>query len=732
MFSGDAPPAFVVDEPLAHQGDAAAGLGPGPAYVRFFASPFVLARAREPLSVGEMVKELYQAGASGSATCSRASRRGGWYVVLRGITNVLLRDLNISLVAEPLLRGAPDDLRRPRRLRRDRAPRRPDAAPSRCGRWRGSTACWHARARGRRGAARLPRSSSCPTTGRRSARPTSSWGRDAARLGARAHGRAGRRRASRAAPGEDWGPLNALVNSALNLSRGSDRPRPRPGTPEQPAAAGDLPDVVTVGSGNLGLVWFPQVPHRLTLEDFQERWPGLVDGLAARPGVGVVVVDTAEQGLVAIGPRGLRPAGAGRRGARGEDPLAAVRPARARRTSLRAARLPHTGDLLLISTVTRPGHVHAFEGQVGSHGGIGGGAEPRASCCTRRGWAMADELREPVGDDEILRGRRVGARAADPLGGRGRPAPDDPAAALARAREHRARRRRRPPAHRPAAAAARRPAAPPRRRPSSRGLAGRRRRSCCPTCTTTTPSSARCALLDGVPVLTAPGERPLAARPRHRGGRRAHRTRTGGRSRAPTSGSGWSRPCTSTGRCRTGRTRRTGSWSRPESFRIWFAGDTAPFAAMADIPALAGGPIDLALVPVGGWGPRLSGGHMDPVQAARACAIVGRADRGAGALGDAARPGVATAAAGLDGPRGTRVRARRRAGRAVRAGARGGAGGADRAGCRTRLTRRVAYIEHLFVEGGGCGCTTDPPTAPPAAAGSRGRGRCGRDVGGRT
>lgn len=59
------------------------------------------------------------------------------------------------------------------------------------------------------------------------------------------------------------------------------------------------------------------------------------------------------------------------------------------------------------------------------------------------------------------------------------------------------------------------------------------------------------------------------------------------------------------------------------SGRVWFAGDTAPFAAMADLPALLGGPVDLALVPVGGWGPRLSGGHMDPSQAARACAVVG-------------------------------------------------------------------------------------------------------------
>lgn len=55
---------------------------------------------------------------------------------------------------------------------------------------------------------------------------------------------------------------------------------------------------------------------------------------------------------------------------------------------------------------------------------------------------------------------------------------------------------------------------------------------------------------------------------------------------------------------------------------VWFAGDTAPFPAMADLPEAAG-PIDLVLVPVGGWGPRLSGGHMDPTQAAEVCALVG-------------------------------------------------------------------------------------------------------------
>jgi len=57
--------------------------------------------------------------------------------------------------------------------------------------------------------------------------------------------------------------------------------------------------------------------------------------------------------------------------------------------------------------------------------------------------------------------------------------------------------------------------------------------------------------------------------------------------------------------------------------RAWFAGDTAPYPHMRRLPELAGGPIELALVPVGGWGPRLSGGHMDPVQAAEVCEAVG-------------------------------------------------------------------------------------------------------------
>lgn len=55
---------------------------------------------------------------------------------------------------------------------------------------------------------------------------------------------------------------------------------------------------------------------------------------------------------------------------------------------------------------------------------------------------------------------------------------------------------------------------------------------------------------------------------------------------------------------------------RGPSAVVWIAGDTSLHPEMAGLAELAGRPVDLAVVPVGGWGPRLSPGHMDPEQAA--------------------------------------------------------------------------------------------------------------------
>ncbi len=52
--------------------------------------------------------------------------------------------------------------------------------------------------------------------------------------------------------------------------------------------------------------------------------------------------------------------------------------------------------------------------------------------------------------------------------------------------------------------------------------------------------------------------------------------------------------------------------------RIYFAGDTDLFPGMGDL----GPGLDLALLPIWGWGPTIGAGHLDPERAARAAAML--------------------------------------------------------------------------------------------------------------
>jgi L-ascorbate metabolism protein UlaG (beta-lactamase superfamily) len=51
--------------------------------------------------------------------------------------------------------------------------------------------------------------------------------------------------------------------------------------------------------------------------------------------------------------------------------------------------------------------------------------------------------------------------------------------------------------------------------------------------------------------------------------------------------------------------------------RVYFAGDTDLFDGMTEL-----GEIDVALIPVWGWGPKLGAGHLDPERAAEALALI--------------------------------------------------------------------------------------------------------------
>ena len=57
---------------------------------------------------------------------------------------------------------------------------------------------------------------------------------------------------------------------------------------------------------------------------------------------------------------------------------------------------------------------------------------------------------------------------------------------------------------------------------------------------------------------------------------------------------------------------------RAPAARVYFAGDTDLFDEMAEL----GPGIDVAMLPIGGWGPRVGPGHLNPKRAARAAAMI--------------------------------------------------------------------------------------------------------------
>jgi uncharacterized membrane protein YvlD (DUF360 family) len=137
------------------------------------------------------------------------------------------------------------------------------------------------------------------------------------------------------------------------------------------APSGDeLPEVVVMASGCLGLVSFPREPGRVTLELMQRRYPQLIPSLREHPGVGFLLVRSEAHGAIAIGARGSTYLDEGR--VEGEDPLLPFGPNAARHVR-RTDGFPHCPDIVINSTYWRDSdEVAAFEQLVGSHGGLGG------------------------------------------------------------------------------------------------------------------------------------------------------------------------------------------------------------------------------------------------------------------------------------------------------------------------------------------------------------------------
>ena len=184
-------------------------------------------------------------------------------------------------------------------------------------------------------------------------------------------------------PTEGWGHLNALLTDAIQHERFSSRAarrilrrRTRDGFVEFGARerrherAPEEANVMVCPSGNLGLIYFTDIPGRVDFEAIATRHPQLIEGLVAHPGVDFVLAHSSAHGPLVIGKKGAHYLATGQ--IDGEDPLATYGENAAAHLR-RLDSFPHAGDLIVNGhTDPATGAVVGFEEQVSSHGGLGG------------------------------------------------------------------------------------------------------------------------------------------------------------------------------------------------------------------------------------------------------------------------------------------------------------------------------------------------------------------------
>ncbi|MET8153377.1 alkaline phosphatase family protein [Actinoplanes sp. NPDC005259] len=333
-FSGDAVTRLLTVSHAALPGRSARG------WAAFMASPFGFTRALV-LGVGEVFTELHQARLQRRRNLQPRVSRSGAFLALRP-ASMLLRDVNISLIAEQMARGAPAvycDLVDYDEVAHHAGPARPESM---------------------RQLESLDRMLGvlerlAPEAGRRYRIVIlSDHGQSQGATFRQRHGET----------------LDEVVQrfSVPDRADAPAVPAEREAAVEPDFPATPVAPLLVVSSGNLALIYLTRFPERLDRARIDREYPQLVSGLAKHPGVGLVVVD--DDGPVAVGAAGSHRLADGT--VEGVDPLLPYGP-HARADLLRHQRAAHVGDLVLISSVDPvTDEVAAFEELVGSHGGLGG------------------------------------------------------------------------------------------------------------------------------------------------------------------------------------------------------------------------------------------------------------------------------------------------------------------------------------------------------------------------
>lgn len=129
-------------------------------------------------------------------------------------------------------------------------------------------------------------------------------------------------------------------------------------------------ELIVLGSGNLGLIYLTQWEQRLNYEEIVMLFPDLIPGLVKHPGIGFILVNSIDNGAMAIGENGINYIDNEK--VVGYDPLKDFGK-NASKHLKRQNTFDNMPDILVNSFYdSKTDEVCAFEELIGSHGGLGG------------------------------------------------------------------------------------------------------------------------------------------------------------------------------------------------------------------------------------------------------------------------------------------------------------------------------------------------------------------------
>jgi uncharacterized membrane protein YvlD (DUF360 family) len=407
LVTGDATRSYLTTAALS---EGSKGIGDSKAFLSFFFSPTGYLRSFT-LFLAEFFKETIQARRTRRSGMVPQMHRGMKYAGMRAASNVILRDVNVSLIIEEMYRGANviyADFTDYDELAHHCGPERVESFEALDGIDRSLATLEKAAA----GAPRPYRfvvlsdhgQSLGATFKQRYGKSLGDVVRDL--MGGRAT----------VVQIQGTGEGGASVNSFLSevsqtqgvggaVTRAAFGSRTTDGMVDLEAAEipppADASTIAVVGSGNLGLIWFTGNDHRLTLEELEELHPGLVGSLSRHAGVAMLLVRTRDRGAVVLGHGGLRYLDDDR--VEGDDPTTPFGP----NTVLSLKRedaMTHAPDVLVISQYEPAlGEVAAFEELIGSHGGLGG-PQTQPFILHPAEWTLDEDV--PLGAPAVYRNLR--------------------------------------------------------------------------------------------------------------------------------------------------------------------------------------------------------------------------------------------------------------------------------------------------------------------------------------